>query len=376
MAKILHPNRKFGDDILQLPIRDRVEFFSNKQIKHQVLSKAYDELLMKAKKIGGVEFIQMVGPAGVGKSCAVERFVEDKLVENQVSMEKNSRIVPVISVQCPASIGSKFSWEPLLKRILRTGGDAFIDRGSYALEYSEGVSQKEISKLLLSNSKVSDLVEVIQNFLFQRQVKYLVIDEAQHIIDACRTALEALQCMELLKSLASLSGCIIVLVGTYRLLRFGESSAQLGRRSEIIELGPYQRGSEKDLKHFAYALDGLLVRYPIRFSDALFNKVSEIHLGCCGCIGILKDWLTKTLYRTLESGEDHVSVKSLMDNRMDPRELQRVAEEIRMGKDYFSRVSMLDVENMLQGVKTTVYKKSGSRGVQRKPSHDPVGPQL
>ncbi|USE38992.1 hypothetical protein [Endozoicomonas sp. SCSIO W0465] len=182
--------------------------------------------------------------------------------------------------------------------------------------------------------------------------------------------------MELLKSLASLSGCIIVLVGTYRLLRFGETSAQLGRRSEIIELGPYHRGSQKDLDHFAYALDGLLARYPIRFSDALFDKVSEIHLGCCGCIGILKDWLTKTLYRTLESGGDYVSVKSLMDNRMDPRELNRVAAEIKMGKDYFSRVTMFDVEDMLLGGGTQIHKKSGSRGVQRKPSHDPVGPQL
>ncbi|WP_422448481.1 MULTISPECIES: TniB family NTP-binding protein [unclassified Endozoicomonas] len=376
MAKTLHPNRKFGDDILQLPITDRVEFFADKQIKHQILSQAYDELLMKAKKIGGVEFIEMVGPTGAGKSCAARKFVEDKLAESQESMKNDPRMVPVISVQCPASIGGKFAWDPLLKSILRTGGDALIDSGSYALEFSEGVSQKEISKLLLKDNKVSDLVEVIQNFLFQRQVRYLIIDEAQHIIDACRTPLEALQCMELLKSLASLSGCIIVLVGTYRLLRFGETSAQLGRRSEIIELGPYHRGSQKDLDHFAYALDGLLARYPIRFSDALFDKVSEIHLGCCGCIGILKDWLTKTLYRTLESGGDYVSVKSLMDNRMDPRELNRVAAEIKMGKDYFSRVTMFDVEDMLLGGGTQIHKKSGPRGVQRKPSHDPVGPQL
>ncbi|USE38990.1 TniB family NTP-binding protein [Endozoicomonas sp. SCSIO W0465] len=193
MAKTLHPNRKFGDDILQLPIPDRVEFFADKQIKHQILSQAYDELLMKAKKIGGVEFIEMVGPTGAGKSCAARKFVEDKLAESQESMKNDPRMVPVISVQCPASIGGKFAWDPLLKSILRTGGDALIDSGSYALEFSEGVSQKEISKLLLKDNKVSDLVEVIQNFLFQRQVRYLIIDEAQHIIDACRTPLEALQ---------------------------------------------------------------------------------------------------------------------------------------------------------------------------------------
>ncbi len=371
--KMLHPYRKFSDAILALPVNERVEFFSGQRIRHSILQNAYDDLCVKANSVGGVEFVQLVGPTGAGKSCAAKKFVKDKMKENKGVMELNSQMIPVIYVECPASISDKFSWKQLLVSILKTGGDVLAETGRYTLEYSEGLSQKDISRVLLKQNSVSDLFEVVRNFLKHRNVSYLVIDEAQHIIDACQNAKEAFRCMEMLKSLANLSNCVVVLAGTYRLLRFGEVSAQLGRRSEIVELGPYHRNSNKDLRNFALALDALLARYPIAYSDDIYNKVNEIHLACCGCVGILKDLLTKTLYRTLQSGKSYVSYQALMNNRMNSRELKRVADEINMGKEYFSRGSMIEVEEILLGVKTAIKKPANTRGVQRKPGRDAVG---
>ncbi|WP_067521939.1 TniB family NTP-binding protein [Endozoicomonas ascidiicola] len=373
MKNKLHENRTFGDEVLQSSIEEKIDFFSNQRIKHANLSEAYDDLLIKAEPVGGVEFIQLVGSTGAGKTRAAKKFAKGKLEENKTYMQENPEVVPVVYVECPASVGDRFPWQPLFKNILKTGGELLLDRGNYVLDYSEGVSQKEISRILLKDNSIPDLAEVVQGFLKKRKVQYLIIDEAQHIIDACRTPKEAFRCMEMLKSIATLSGCIIVLVGTYRLLRFGEISAQLGRRSEIIELRPYQRGSVAELKNFGEALDALLQRYPTAFADIIFEKVEDIHLACCGCIGILKDWLTKTLYRTLKSGKSYVTFKDLMANRMDPRELRQVAKEIRMGRDYFCRVSMLEVEEMLLGDKTKVVPANDSKGVQRKLERDEAG---
>ncbi len=372
--KMLHPHRKFDDEILNSSIADRVEFFTGQLVRHKVLDQAYQELMLKACNVGGVEFIQLAGPTGAGKSTVIERFTRDKLAEFEQLISQNPHDIPVIKTVCPAAVKRKVPWQSLLKNILKSGGHALADSGQFILEYPEGTSQKNISKVLMRDNDEQELFDLVSNYINARNVCYLIIDEAQHIIDACKSGTEAFSAMEVLKSLAANSGCIIVLCGTYRLLRFGDSSAQLGRRSEIVELGPYQRGSDEELIQFGDALDALLARYPIHFSSTIFEKVSEIHLACCGCIGILKDLLTKALHRTLVAGKSHVSYSSLMENSMHPRELRRVAKEIEMGKDYFSRVAMIEVEEILLGAKTSVKKKAAKGPVQRKPERDPVEP--
>ncbi|WP_194842618.1 TniB family NTP-binding protein [Endozoicomonas sp. OPT23] len=374
MAKIKHPCAEFSDDVLDYSNDERTSYFINNSIiLHPRLQQAYEELKLRTISPSSTQIYQVVGPTGSGKTTLTSRIKRMLIDQCHEEIQSSTHVYPVVLFECPAATEHKGVWKLLLKRILREAGDHFSDSRNFHLEHQEGLSHQDMAKLLRRESTIEELSEACKVFIKQRAVKYLIIDEAQHIIDACDTKQQAFNSMELLKSLANESNATIILVGTYRLLRFGETSGQLARRSEIIELGAYKGTCKTEMSEFADSLDALLARYPTYFSDAIYNNINEIYVGSCGCIGLLKDWLTRTLVKTLYSKSQYVTMELLRGEQLSPRELKTIADEITLGLEYFHQFSITDVEETLLGKVPLPTKNNFRQGVNRLPERDSVG---
>jgi hypothetical protein len=78
--------------------------------------------------------------------------------------------------------------------------------------------------------------------------------------------------------------------GTHDLLKLPHASAQLGRRTVVAHLRPYDLGAERDRTAFRTIAETLAcsIGDPLPIDD---GWLGELHAGSAGCVGLLVDWL-------------------------------------------------------------------------------------
>jgi hypothetical protein len=141
--------------------------------------------------------------------------------------------------------------------------------------------------------------------------------------------------MDSLKSLASLTHCVYVLVGTYELLPSRNLSAQLSRRSLDIHFRRYSARNDADVEAFQRVLYSFERALPLPCDPALTEDWEYYFAGCLGCVGILKDWLTRSLAQALAEnaatlGRSHVDRAGWL-----PNQLEKMAQETLHGESVF-----------------------------------------
>jgi len=94
-----------------------------------------------------------------------------------------------------------------------------------------------------------ELRQALEQALRHRRPAAVLIDEAQHLTKIASGAPSSDQ-LDCLKSLASLTGCVHVLIGTYELLPCRNLSAQLSRRSLDIHFRRYRIDNPDDVVAF------------------------------------------------------------------------------------------------------------------------------
>lgn len=93
-----------------------------------------------------------------------------------------------------------------------------------------------------------------------------------------------------------------MLVGTYDLLDFRNLNGQTARRGHDIHFPRYQFQQEADRKAFQGALHTLLTQIPLAMNiQDLMNHWFYFYERSIGCVGVLKDWLIRTVSGTLRS---------------------------------------------------------------------------
>jgi len=89
-----------------------------------------------------------------------------------------------------------------------------------------------------------------------------------------------------------------VLIGTYDLLPFCNLDGQMARRGSEFHFAPYHMEVETDCQAFRNAFSSLLKQIPLKVDhDTLMQRWWYFFEGSIGCIGILKQWLVRALYR-------------------------------------------------------------------------------
>ena len=100
--------------------------------------------------------------------------------------------------------------------------------------------------------------------------------------------------LDVVKAMADMSGVLHILIGTYDLVANLELNGQLSRRVTTLHFPRYDANRSDDFLHFVSTLNEFQNHLPLAITPDLLRNRREIYAYCCGCIGILKNWLERS----------------------------------------------------------------------------------
>ena len=234
----------------------------------------------------------IVGPSGVGKTRLAKFIVEDEIERSRTELSKDAGIIPAIYVEADSSGEKEFSWRLFYQRILdQLNGELSVDNVDYGINPLTG--RMERSKRPGRNTLAS-MRAAVERALTARGTKFLVVDEAAHIINQCSSS-QMLKQLDTLKSLANRCSSQIILVGAYDLHKLMSLSAQLARRTHVIHFERYRRDSSQDLISFNSCLRAFEKKLPDLWGGKLLPHAEDLYENTLGCIGTLSAVLTRAL---------------------------------------------------------------------------------
>ncbi len=367
---------EFPRELLSQLASARLAYFQSKVVVHPHLKEAHHALLTAIRRPAGASLILVFGPTGVGKTTLRLRIEQVLLEEARVAMLQDVGYIPVIGLEAVAPEAGDFKWKDFYTRALTA-----LDEPLMAQKINYGVRnirRDGAGQLLVGHQVVAfELRWALEQALRHRHPLALMIDEAQHFkkIASGRRLLDQ---MDTLKSLAGVSGTLLVLVGTYELLGLADLSAQLNRRSIEVHFPRYRPDEEQEITAFKSVLLTFQRHLPLYQEADLVGGSEYFYERSVGCVGVLKDWLTRALAAVLEEGQEKLTHKHLERHAIPTRKLLRMAREIKEGEEAFMERDVQQAElRMLLGLPEEPQPANDPRlrtsVGQRKPGRDPVG---
>ncbi len=134
----------------------------------------------------------------------------------------------------------------------------------------------------------------MEQALRHRRPAAVFIDEAQHLARVSSGRKLADQ-LDVVKSIASRTQTIHVLIGTYELLAFRNLSGQLSRRSTDLHFSRYRAEQDGDIQVFRNVVLTFQQQLPAEQALDLGGMWDFLYERSLGCVGILKDWPPRSL---------------------------------------------------------------------------------
>jgi hypothetical protein len=180
-----------------------------------------------------------------------------------------------------------------------------------------------------------EMRDVYEEELRRLGLRVVLLDEAQHMI----TSVDGKQPKDQLnwiKSMATETGVLHVLIGTYDVLPFCNLDGQMARRGSEIHFARYHMEDEKDCQAFCNAFSSLLKQIPLTVDhNGLMQRWWYFFEGSIGCIGILKQWLVRALYRALREGSTELTRAYLEKSVLPDAKWERMRADARSGEAEF-----------------------------------------
>lgn len=371
--------------------------FRKKQVAHSKLFDAYESLsgVINQESENVEELHLLVGPSGCGKSTLMKRLESDINARHAKEMEDNPGLIPVIYVRLTAPQDGNFNWKDFFSRLLEQFNDVLIRKK--VILHPEACLDGEIIVSIRSLVR-EELRRAVRNAFKLRQTKFLLLDEAGHIL-LTKSSIPARVQFELIKSIAQELHIPIILAGNYALLGILELNGQLTRRTEVIHFPRYMADDLSDPGNahgasFRNSVFTLLDAMPVAKEDGLINHIDYFYQQSIGTIGLLKDWLKRALWKTLNSESKILTREVLHSSRWSNKALKRMLAEAKLGEaqlqdigdDEISRELGLEITPSISVVtgnfqfdseskksKTEKPRKGQLRPGTRGPSRDQVG---
>ncbi|MBD2345545.1 ATP-binding protein [Anabaena subtropica] len=376
-------NNGFPLKLLQQPATERLAYFENYTVAHPRLKEVYETLMRTIAEPAGASFIFVYGPSGIGKTTLRLR-VEQKLTELALpKLESDRGYVPVVGVEAVAPESRNFNWKDYYTRALIALEEPLIDhKFNYGVR---GIYRDIFGKINVESKVVAPaLRRALENALSYRHPDVFFIDEAQHFgkMASGNKLQDQLDC---LKSVANMTGILHCLLGTYELLTFRNLSGQLSRRSVDIHFRRYCADNAEDVQAFKSVLLTFQQHIPLAETPDLVSHWEYFYERTLGCVGILKNWLTRVLKDALDREATTITIKDLQKRAWSVAQCQRMFKEIQEGERQLSETET-DVQNLRSALglsakpivlpeETPKIIRSQEKVGKRKPKRDPIGVQ-
>ncbi|WP_414544473.1 ATP-binding protein [Nostoc sp. CCY0012] len=339
----------------------------------------------------GASFIFVYGPSGVGKTTLRLR-VEQKLTELALPKLESDFLrdsfasrgrVPVVGVEAVAPESRNFNWKDYYTRALIALEEPLID---HKFDYGvRGISRDQFGQINVESKVVAPaLRRALENALIHRQPDVFFVDEAQHF-GKMASGYKLQDQLDCLKSLANMTGILHCLLGTYELLTFRNLSGQLSRRSVDIHFRRYCADSPEDVQAFKSVLLTFQQQMPLAEAPDLVSHWEYFYERTLGCVGILKNWLTRALKDALDREAATVILKDLQKRAWSVAQCRRMFTEIQEGERQLSETEA-DVNSLRSALKlgekpieppeeTPKTTRPPGKVGKRNPKRDPIGVQ-
>jgi len=298
------------------------------------------------------------------------------------ALRQDPGIMPVVSLEAPAPDSSQFSWKDYYRRALIALEEPLVDRKlTYAAHASfHGACGRALSDPIVPGI---ELRLALESGLIHRRPKAFFIDEAQHLAKM-KSGRKLQDQLDSIKSLASLTNTVHVLIGTYELLPFRNLSAQLSRRSIDIHFPRYRAERSGDYTAFRNVVFTLQRHLPLPGESDLLPHIEYCYERSIGCVGLVKDWLTRALALAIKQGADAVNLKMLQKTAWPLDQSERMAREAVDGesdmsereetRDRLRQMLQLGTHSAPATARTNApASRAGPRVGQRRPVRDLVG---
>ncbi len=378
----------FPHQLLHQSPQRRLDYFKAYTVAHPALKQADQAVWNTLREPAGASLVFVFGPTGVGKTTLLAQ-IEKRLMEMAAAAGADQAgRCPALRLDAVSPALNQFKWGDYYQRALLLLQEPSVQ---YTLDYHRPLPNvthttmvREVRSVLRSTDTAA-LRLAFEQTLKRRSPRAILIDDAEHIAKAARGS-KLLDQLDHLKSLAIMTQTVHVLVGTYDLLVVRNLSAQLSRRSVDIHFSRYRATDESQMRAFKSVLWAFQRNLPLEEEPDLLQQWKYCYERTVGCVGVLKDWLTRVLAEALETGAKTIS-RSLLEqhalsvDRCEQMVTEAVAGETALTEDdnaaYRLRVRLgLEQGPAQQHGQAKAQGSSRTRpsqGVgQRKPQRDPV----
>lgn len=263
------------------------------------------------------DVVCITGPSRAGKSRLVKELI--KLLGVQ-SNEFASSFTSISVEATNSGPNGTFSTKSFTQRLLRA-----VEHPSTTFlsdDYSSAARFDRVTE--------NALRDMLENAIIRRQVKYIFIDEAQHVKYVTKGAQGGHAVMDSWKCLAESTGVVLIIVGAYPVLNIMNKSPHLLGRKRTVHLPRYNY-SESDALEFLKIAQGFLNKSRVEYDFKLKSEYNFLYEGSFGCIGLLQLWFSAAIAYAL-STKSLLSRDILKHVRLTDSDLETIWSEIDTGE--------------------------------------------
>jgi hypothetical protein len=298
-------------------------------LKHPAFELALDAVMNSLQHAGDTKLIFVVGPTGVGKTTLLQILQRSPASFGDATQgQSDQERIPVMHV--PVSLSSDIDWQDYMHESLVALG----------VSVSENVATGQTNNphdtvfagvKRLSTPRAADLRRALCQCLRDRHPQMMGVDEAQHLCIGNHHGRP--NPVEVIGEIADTTNVVHLLIGTYDTLPLVAAAAQFGRKHTAIHFGRYHADAAGEWASFKDVLHTLQVRTPFAESMDFVQMADYFYAGCLGCIGILTDWIDRSINAANSNRKSRLTRKDVELSALSVYQRYMLAKEMKQGED-------------------------------------------